>query len=84
VVTAAPSASASPGERAATIPEGMGLLKTTGLAGQRRIFVDELTVGQTPDSVLVKCGARTVRIGSNGRRQAVDVPCGGEMTVEDR
>jgi hypothetical protein len=78
------AAAAPPAQEAAeksSIPEGMGLLKTTDLAGQRRIFVDNLTVGQTPDSVLVKCGSRTVRIGSAGHPQVIDIPCGGEISV---
>jgi serine/threonine-protein kinase len=50
----------------------------------RRIFVDDRTVGQTPESVLVKCGARSVKIGSAGHRQVVDVPCGGEINIAAR
>jgi eukaryotic-like serine/threonine-protein kinase len=79
-VRASPSVSTSP----PAIAPGMGLLKTTDLAGGRRIFVDERTVGQTPESVLVKCGTRSVKIGSSGRRQVVDVPCSGEINVEER
>jgi serine/threonine-protein kinase len=62
----------------------MGLLKTSGAAPNRRIFVDERTLGQTPETVTVKCGSRTVRLGSAGKNQTVDVPCGGEITVGDR
>jgi serine/threonine-protein kinase len=62
----------------------MGLVETTDLRGGRRIFVDEVTVGQTPESVLVRCGARTIRIGSAGQRQAVDVPCGKPIRVGER
>jgi eukaryotic-like serine/threonine-protein kinase len=79
----APPANTS-AEPAAAIPGDMGMLKTTGLAPGRRIFVDERTVGQTPESVLVKCGAHTVMIGSAGRRQAVDIPCGGELNAGER
>jgi hypothetical protein len=62
----------------------MGLLKTTDVPAGRRIFVDGRTVGQTPKSFMVKCGSRTVKIGSSGRRQVVDVPCGGEIDVGER
>jgi serine/threonine-protein kinase len=68
----------------APIPAGMGLVKTTGTAPGRRIFVDDQTLGQTPESVLAKCGARTVRVGSAGRPQSITVPCGGEIHVGDR
>src|SRR5262249_54605967 len=46
------------------IPPGKGIVATANLAPGRRIFVDEITVGQTPESVAVECGTRTVRIGS--------------------
>jgi hypothetical protein len=62
----------------------MGRVRTTGAAPGRRIFVDERTVGQTPESVVVKCGSRAIKLGSAGSTQTVDVPCGGEITVGDR
>jgi len=62
---------------------GEGLVRTSGLAN-RRIFVDDKVMGQTPASVTVKCGRRTVRLGSAGKPQVIDVPCGGEVTVNDK
>jgi serine/threonine-protein kinase len=59
-------------------------VKTAGAVPGRRIFVDEKTVGQTPDAVVVKCGSRTIKLGSTGSTQTVDVPCGSEITVSDR
>jgi hypothetical protein len=41
-------------------------------------------VGQTPESVVVKCGARSIKLGSAGSTQTIDVPCGSEITVGDR
>jgi eukaryotic-like serine/threonine-protein kinase len=64
--------------------EGMGVVKTTGAAPGRRIFVDEKTLGQTPETVTVKCGKHVVRLGSSGKSQTIDVPCGGEITVADK
>jgi serine/threonine-protein kinase len=69
---------------AAAVPSTMGLLETTDLLGGRRIFVDEATVGETPASVLVKCGARSVRIGSAGQLRTIDVPCGGAIRIPER
>lgn len=66
------------------IPAGMGRVKTEGTVPGRRIFVDERTVGQTPESVLVKCGARNVKLGSTGFVRSVEVPCGGEIVIGDR
>lgn len=88
IASAAPTTSAAPAESAtptvASVPEGMGALKTAGTVPGRRIFVDGQVVGQTPTTVNVKCGQRTVKLGSSGKGQSVDVPCGGEITVGDK
>jgi len=62
----------------------MGLVHTTGAAPNRRIFVDDKTVGQTPESVTVKCGTHMVKLGSAGKPQSIDIPCGAEITVSDK
>jgi serine/threonine-protein kinase len=62
----------------------MGRVTTLGTAPGRRIFVDEKTVGQTPEAVVVKCGVRKIKLGSAGSTQSIDVPCGGEIAVGDR
>lgn len=62
----------------------MGLVKTTGAISGRRIFVDDRVLGQTPESVTVKCGPHTVRLGSSGKPQKIDVPCRGEVTIVDK
>jgi serine/threonine protein kinase len=79
--SAAPSPSAEPSRRVAA---DMGVITTKGTVPHRRIFVDDKTVGQTPQSVTVKCGKRVVRLGSAGKRQTIDVPCGGEIAVSDK
>jgi hypothetical protein len=61
------------------IPSGMGLLKTVGAPPGHRIFVDGRAVGQTPRSVLVKCGPVRVKIGSAGHSRDLEVPCGEEV-----
>jgi hypothetical protein len=78
--TAAPPAT-SVSTPSSDVPAGMGILRTTGAVPGRRIFVDERVVGQTPDSATIKCGVHQVRVGSAGKVQTVDVPCGGEITV---
>lgn len=82
VAVAAPSASAAGGE--AGVAEGMGRVTTLGTAPGRRIFVDDKTVGQTPEAVVVKCGVRKIKLGSSGSTQSIDVPCAGEIAVGDR
>jgi serine/threonine-protein kinase len=80
----APAASTATVAPAGDLPPGTGRVKTAGAVPGRRIFVDEKTVGQTPDAVVVKCGSRTIKLGSTGSTQTVDVPCGSEITVSDR
>jgi hypothetical protein len=65
------------------VPEGMAWLRTSGAKRGLRIFVDRRAVGETPDSVLVRCGAHSIRIGSAGRVLAMDVPCRGEVALSE-
>jgi len=74
--TAAPAASA--------VPSTHGRVHTTKAAPGRRIFVDGVAIGQTPDAVLVKCGPHGIKLGSTGSTQSVEVPCGAEITLGDR
>ncbi|MCA9584047.1 MAG: PEGA domain-containing protein [Myxococcales bacterium] len=59
-----------------------GTIVTASARAGHRIYVDEKVVGQTPDAVTVRCGTRSVRLGSAGTKRQVDVPCGGEIAVE--
>lgn len=62
----------------------MGRLNTSGASPHHRVFVDDRVVGQTPDTIAVKCGRHMVRVGSAGRKQSVDIPCGGTILLSDR
>jgi hypothetical protein len=77
--TPTPTATAKP-----SIPESMGEITTTGAPGGHRIFVDGRVMGETPGTVRVPCGAHTVKIGSGGKAQTVDVPCGAQVQVDKR
>jgi serine/threonine protein kinase len=59
-----------------------GTIKTNEAIKDRRVWVDGKLVGQTPDSFQVPCGSHEVRVGSAGKAQSVDVPCGGEVSVK--
>ena len=48
-------------------------------AGVHRVFVDGRVAGRSPGSVGVDGGPLTVKIGHDGREQAIDVPCGGRV-----
>jgi hypothetical protein len=50
-------------------------------AAGHRIFVDGRTVSEGTDPVRVPCGPHAVRIGSAGRLQQIDVPCGSALSL---
>jgi hypothetical protein len=75
------STEAKPSLETPTVPADKCLLKTTGALGGRRIFVDDRTVGETPEAVLVKCGKVSVKIGSSGQRRTIDAPCGTALSI---
>ncbi len=60
----------------------MGLVKTTNAPPGHRIYLDEKVIGQTPETIPVKCGGHYLRLGSNGWRRPVEVPCGGELVID--
>jgi hypothetical protein len=54
---------------------------------RHRVFVDGRVIGETSDQLetfRVRCGFRSVRIGSQGSVQEVNVPCGGVTRVQRR
>jgi hypothetical protein len=80
-VTDLPRAAGASSRAKLAIPPDMGLLTTASAPPGHRIFVDQRAVGQTPQSVLVRCGRASVKLGSAGRERPLDVPCGREVSV---
>lgn len=64
------------------LPDGVGFLETPDGMANHRVFVDGLTRGTGGDVLRLRCGHHDVRLGSAGRLQGVDVPCGGRVRVE--
>jgi hypothetical protein len=62
--------------------EGEGFLELPRSAYGHRVFVDGKLVGDAmTTSISVPCGRHTVKIGSSGRDQEIDVPCKGSVRV---
>ena len=59
-----------------------GAIDVPGGAAGHRIFVDNQVARTSPGVIVVDCGRHVVRIGHDGRDQAVDVPCGGRVRLE--
>lgn len=66
---------------APTLPRGRGELDLPARATGHRIYVDRRVVGEGAEPVQIACGRHLLRIGSQGKWHAVDVPCGGVLTV---
>jgi hypothetical protein len=88
VATAPPlreAAGVNPGSPAPTLdvtnlPRApVGTVSLAASASSHRLIVDGVVVPS--GSAVVTCGKHLVKIGSRGRRQIVDVACGGETVV---
>lgn len=61
-------------------PPNKGVLAFAPAASGHRIWVDGALVGDGRQTL--PCGLHSVKVGSAGRARTVNVPCGGEVTVE--
>jgi serine/threonine protein kinase len=46
-----------------------------------RVWIDDHLVGEAPGRYVVSCGAHSIRVGSQGDLQRVDVACNGDVLV---
>jgi serine/threonine-protein kinase len=76
----ASSGPASPQEP--SFPPDVGLLLTPAGMANHRVFVDGVARGSGGQAVRIECGRHGVRLGSAGRFQWVDVPCGGQVRID--
>jgi hypothetical protein len=60
----------------------MGQITLPSSAAGHRVFVDGHVVGDGAKPIDVACGHHTLRIGSHGKSQSIEVPCGGAFSVE--
>ncbi len=73
-----PAVAATSLPMAASPTSTMGTLRVS-TPGGHRVWIDEHLAGESPGSFPVHCGAHSVRIGSHGSVQHVNVPCGGDV-----
>jgi hypothetical protein len=82
---ATPSSTASTPVNPAPAPslDEEGIVHTPPKLPGHRVYVDgKLANGQSPVTLKLACGIHTLKIGSQGKERVVDVPCGGEVTLE--
>jgi hypothetical protein len=72
-VATAPSV-AAPSGTTGTITVGPG-------QGGHRVWIDKHIVGESPGTFTVRCGWRSVQVGSQGYKHQVNIPCGGDIQV---
>ena len=72
-VDALPKSNVEPNMTLVTLPRS---------AKGHRIFVDGRVVGSGAAPLKVKCGTRKIRIGSGGKLQVRELPCGGELALD--
>jgi serine/threonine-protein kinase len=65
-------------------PAGKGWLLTPHEAKGHRVFVDGKFAGGSGTALLLNCGKRAVKVGSAGKKQDVEIPCGGVTKVDAR
>jgi hypothetical protein len=70
-----------PAAEESDIPKTVALLDLPKLANGHRVFVDGRVVGEPPAVVFAPCGRHVVKVGSTGRDQLLDVPCGARLSV---
>ncbi len=72
-VDALPKSNVEPNMTLVTLPRS---------AKGHRIFVDGRVVGNGAGPLKVACGTRKIRIGSGGKLQVRELPCGGELALD--
>ncbi len=65
----------------ANIGAERGVLLMPPAADSHRVYVDGRLAGVPPPPIVVGCGKHVVKIGSQGREQSVNVPCGGSVSL---
>jgi eukaryotic-like serine/threonine-protein kinase len=78
----APALSATPaGTDPGAAAAWQGSIFTAPSLTGHRIFVEGRVVGESPGPYQVRCGTRSIQVGSAGTARDVNVPCGGSVQV---
>jgi serine/threonine-protein kinase len=68
-------------EAAPPLPADVGVLQTPDGMANHRVFVDGVVRGTGGQTFRLACGPHAVRLGSAGRLQWVEIPCGATLRV---
>lgn len=59
-----------------------GIVKVKRSGWGHRVFIDGQLAGQGGKDITWQCGSHRVKIGSAGKENTVDIPCGGSVEIE--
>lgn len=63
------------------IPSDTTLVTLPARAAGHRVYVDNVVLPDGVSPAKIRCGKRTIKIGSQGKPREVDLPCGREHTL---
>lgn len=66
---------------APSVAPTMTLVRFPRSAIGHRVWIDDALVGGDDRPLKTKCGRRTIKIGSQGKRRTLDLPCGRELAL---
>ena len=77
--------SSGPSGASGAMGAGMGEVITPTSMASHRVFVDgQFALAHSGGTLKLPCGKHTIRIGSHGANQSIDVPCGAAVIVKAR
>jgi hypothetical protein len=59
-----------------------GTVKVRRRGWGHRVFIDGQVAGQGGKDITWQCGSHRVKVGSAGRENTIDIPCGGTVEVD--
>jgi hypothetical protein len=64
------------------VPNTTTLVTFPRSAITHRVWIDGVLVGDDRQPMSLRCGTRTIKIGSKGKSRRVDLPCGRDVTLD--
>jgi hypothetical protein len=64
-----------------TAPADSTLVTLPDYAAGHRVFVDGVPLADARSPVSMRCGRRTIKLGSKAKSRTLDLPCGRELVL---
>ena len=84
-ISSGPSGASGASSASGAMGAGTGEVITPSSMASHRVFVDgQFALAHSGGTLKLPCGRHTIRIGSHGANQSIDVPCGAAVIVKAR